>query len=201
MLKPEPVDRPAGHGSPPARVIVCSGHMIDAPGRKEPRFPASKEQLVRSSMGELLRRWDVGSHDVGICGGARGADIIFAEECLTLATRVILLIALPEEEFLARSVRLPGSDWEARYRALRTRCETHFQHEERGNRYGDVDVFSRNNIWCLETAYAMVPAEYVYGLLVWDEQPTGDGPGGTSDFATRVRARAGKLAIVNPTRM
>ena len=183
------------------RAFICSGHMIDTPGRKKPRFPPSKEQPVRTSMAQLLRRWGVGAHDVAICGGARGADIIFAEECLKLATRVVLLIALPEEEFLARSVRLPASDWETRYRALRDRCETHFQHEEWADRHPDVDVFSRNNIWCLEKAYAMVSPENVFGLLVWDERPTGDGPGGTSDFANRIRARGGKVAIVNPTRL
>jgi hypothetical protein len=185
----------------PTRVFICSGHMIDAPARGKPRFPPSKVRAVRASIAGLLRRWDVGAHDVGICGGARGADIIFAEECLKLATRVVLLIALPEEEFVARSVRLPGSDWEARYRALRTRCETHFQHEEWGDRHRDIDVFSRNNIWCLEMAYAMVSAERVYGVLVWDERLAGDGPGGTSDFASRIRARGGQVAIVNPTRL
>jgi hypothetical protein len=175
--------------------------MVDAPGRKAPRFPPSKERAVQASITEQLRRWGVGPQDIGICGGARGADIIFAEECLKLVASVILLIALPEEEFLARSVRLPESDWEARYRALRARCETHFQHEEWGDRYLDLDVFSRNNIWCLELAYSMVSAENVYGLLVWDERRAGDGPGGTSDFATRVRARGGHVAIVNPTRL
>lgn len=172
--------------------------MIDAPGRKQPRFPSSKEPVVRASIAEQLRRWGTGAGDVGICGGARGADILFAEECIARGARMVLLVALPEEEFLERSVRLPGSDWETRYRALRATCETHFQHEEWRDRHPELDVFSRNNLWCIEMAAELVRPESIHALLVWDELPTGDGPGGTSDFARRIRARGGDIAIINP---
>jgi len=183
------------------RVFVCSGHMIDAPGRKAPRFPTHKEHAVRALIARQLARWSCGPEDVGICGGARGADILFAEECIRRGTRVLLLIPLPEEEFLERSVRLPGSDWEARYRALRARCETHFQHEEWSGRYPELDAFSRNNLWCIEMAASLAAPESIHALLVWDEQATGDGPGGTSDFAARTRKRGGHVAIINPTRL
>ena len=182
----------------PRNVFICSGHMIDAPGRKQPRFPSSKEPVVRASIAEQLRRWGTGAGDVGICGGARGADILFAEECIARGARMVLLVALPEEEFLERSVRLPGSDWETRYRALRATCETHFQHEEWRDRHPELDVFSRNNLWCIEMAAELVRPESIHALLVWDELPTGDGPGGTSDFARRIRARGGDIAIINP---
>jgi hypothetical protein len=185
----------------PARAIVGSGHMIDVPGRKEPRFPPSKEAAIRLSIAQQLQRWNVGAQDVGICGAARGADILFAEECLKRGARVLLLIPLPEEEFIQRSVRLPGSDWEARYRALRARCETRFQHETLGPPAPDENVFARNNVWCLDTARSLVSPDHVNGLLVWDEKPTGDGPGGTSDFAARVRRYGGEVVIVNPTRL
>ena len=42
----------------------------------------------------------------------------------------------------------------------------------------------------------------LYGLLVWDEKPVGDGPGGTSDFAARVKQLGGHLApIINATKL
>ena len=41
----------------------------------------------------------------------------------------------------------------------------------------------------------------LYALLVWDEKPTGDGPGGTADCATRVKRLGGRIAIVNPKRL
>ena len=39
----------------------------------------------------------------------------------------------------------------------------------------------------------------LHAILVWDEKPSGDGPGGTADFAARVRGLGGLLRIVNPT--
>jgi hypothetical protein len=39
----------------------------------------------------------------------------------------------------------------------------------------------------------------IRALLVWDQKPTGDGPGGTSDFEANVRDLGGLIAIINPT--
>jgi hypothetical protein len=38
----------------------------------------------------------------------------------------------------------------------------------------------------------------LFAVLVWDERETGDGPGGTSDFASRIRSSGAHLAIINP---
>ena len=154
---------------------------------------------MRLRIAEQLAQWSVGARDTGICGGARGADILFAEECAKRGARVILLIPLPEDEFLEESVRLPASDWEARYRSLRARCETHFQNEEWRDRHPGLDVFSRNNLWCIEKARSLAAPGDIRALLVWDERPSGDGPGGTSDFAAGIAKIGGSVAIVNPT--
>jgi hypothetical protein len=175
--------------------------MIDAPGRKEARFPPAKEGLVRHELAGQLANWQAGADDLAICGGACGADILFAEACLQRGARVLLLIALPEAAFLTRSVAFADADWEARYRALRTRCETRFQHEVLGPPAQGEDVFARNNLWCLEVARSLVPLRSVHALLVWDEMPAGDGPGGTFDFAARVAEGGGGVTVINPTRL
>jgi hypothetical protein len=185
----------------PRDVLLCSGHMIDAPGRKKARFPARKEEAVRRRIAEQLARWDAGARDMGICGGACGADILFAEACLERGARVLLLIALPEPAFLEKSVAFADADWEARYRALRARCETRFQHEVLGPPAPGEDVFERNNLWCLDTAQALVPPDRVRAILVWDEKPAGDGPGGTADFAARVAKGGGRVSVINPTKL
>jgi hypothetical protein len=41
----------------------------------------------------------------------------------------------------------------------------------------------------------------LFSVLVWDEEPTGDGPGGTSDFAERVRDLGGVVEVINPTKL
>jgi hypothetical protein len=175
--------------------------MIDAPGRKEPRFPPHKEGAVRLRIAQQLARWNAGTQGLGICSGACGADILFAEACLERGARVLLLIPLPEDVFLERSVRFADADWEARYRALRAKCETRFQHEALGAIAEDEDAFERNNLWCLNTAYALVPPDRVDTILVWDEKPAGDGLGGTSHFASRVAEAGGRVSIINPTRL
>jgi hypothetical protein len=172
--------------------------MIDAPGRKVTRFPAAKEARVRALIAEQLGAWRAGKDDLALSGGARGADMLFAEECLQRGTPVRLLVALPDAEFVERSVRVPGTDYEARYRALRKHCETRFQHEELGPLPDGIDVFSRNNIWMIDAARALAEPQQIYALLVWDEKPTGDGAGGTSDFVTRIRGAGGHIVIINP---
>ena len=99
------------------KVAVFSGHMIDTPALDRPgeRFPPRKEDAVRERIATQLEKWEVGAGDLAICGGARGADILFAELCADRGAEVWLFLALPESEFLDESVRLPDSDWEQRF--------------------------------------------------------------------------------------
>lgn len=175
--------------------------MIDAPDRKEPRFPPAKEGPVRRKIAGQLADWRAGAGDLGISGGACGADILFAEGCLERGVRVLLLIALPEDAFLKKSVAFAGADWEARYRALRARCETRFQHEVLGPTARGEDAFERNNRWRLDVARELVLPERIRALLVWDERHAGDGPGGTADFAARVAESGGGVTVINPTKL
>ena len=187
------------------KILIASGHMIDKPDRSEERFPARKEGVVREHIARQLEQWSVGEGDLAICGGARGADILCAELCADRGAEVWLFLALPEDEFLEASVRLPDSDWETRFYTLRAResVKTFQQLERLKSPPNDASVFARNNIWMINTARVEAnDPKNLYAVLVWDEKPTGDGPGGTSDFASRVRRLGGHLApIVNPTQL
>jgi len=48
----------------PRKVLLFSGHMIDAPGRKEMRFPADKEPTAADAIARTLDEIDVGSNDL-----------------------------------------------------------------------------------------------------------------------------------------
>ena len=185
------------------KVVVCSGHMIDLPDRPKPRFPPGKEGRVRARLAQQLESWGIGANDVAICGGARGSDILFAELCLERGAQVRLLIALPEQEFLRESVQLPDSDWEQRYFALRQHphVETCFQDEHLGDLPPETSPFARNNLWIINTAHAEAAPGNLYAVLVWDAQPTGDGPGGTSHFVEAIQHLGGHLAVINPTEL
>ena len=69
-------------GAMPGTVLLFSGHMIDAPGRKQPRFPADKESIARDAIVDTLTQAGAGPGDLAICGAACGGDLIFAEACL-----------------------------------------------------------------------------------------------------------------------
>jgi len=177
--------------------VVISGHLIDSPGRTPPRFPAQAERPVRQAMDHILAGRNIGQRDLAITAGARGADIIGAELCLARDATVWLLLPLPEPEFLERSVRLPGSDWETRFHALARRCTVRYQQDELGPPGPGESPFARNNQWCLDLGRAAVPDERLFGLVVWDERSTGRG-GGASDFAAQAAGRGIPVEIVNP---
>jgi hypothetical protein len=194
-------------GSQFRRVVVCSGHMLDQPDRPNPRFPPSKAAIVRDCIADQLNHWEIGAGDLAICGGAQGTDILFAECCVALGAQVYLLIALPEAEFLRRSVHLEGADWENRYFELSRHCNISKYFQEDFFKYFSElltaidNVFARNNLWMINIALEQTDAEGLFAILVWDERETGDGPGGTSDFAARIHEAQGEVAIINPTKL
>ncbi|HEX8117656.1 MAG TPA: tetratricopeptide repeat-containing protein [Pyrinomonadaceae bacterium] len=190
------------------KVVVASGHMTDAPDRvakgRAERFPEGKVGAVREAVAKQLDKWGVGAGDLAICGGARGADLIFAELCAELGAQVWLFLPLPEGDFLEESVRSPRTDWAERFYALKARdsVKTFSQQERLKSPPRGASPFARNNLWMINTARVEADEpKNLYAVLVWDEKPTGDGPGGTSDFAARVKRLGGHLCdpIINPT--
>ena len=193
------------------KVIISSGHLTDKPDRPTPRFPESKVGIVWDHVNRQLAAWEVGPGDLAICGGARGSDIIFAELCANRGAEVWLFISLDEEDFLEQSVRVKGTDWEQRFIALRKRkgVKTIMQNERAAASHPSDSAasavsspFARANVWMIETGRAQASSpDHLYAILVWDEKPAGDGPGGTADFAARVKKAGGHVAVINPTKL
>src|SRR6478735_9361271 len=92
------------------KVVVASGHMVDTPDRARPRFPPDQVDRVTREARAVLARWSVGPETTLVTQGARGADIIVAEEALTRGARVVLCLAASVDEFERESVALPDSD-------------------------------------------------------------------------------------------
>jgi tetratricopeptide (TPR) repeat protein len=188
-----------------SKVITFSGHMIDTPQRPTERFPPRKEGAVRERMANQLETWKIGPGHLAICGGARGGDILFAELCVERGAEVWIFLALSQNEFLEESVRLPDTTWEDRFFALKDRAnvKTFSQIERLKAPPKGTSVFARNNLWMVNTARVEAnDPKNLYAILVWDEKPTGDGPGGTSDFERRVKQLGGRVApIINPLKL
>jgi len=132
-----------------------------------------------------------------ITGGARGADLIVAEQALARGAKVVVCLALPQEEFERRSVELPDSDWVDRFRRILKAADVRHLAEHAGAISGD-DVFAAANHWMVEVATAIDPKPHA--VVVWDGKQA-DGPGGTRDLVQRldVTRPDPRICVIDPT--
>jgi len=161
----------------PRNVLLFSGHMIDAPGRKQPRFPADKELMARDAIVDTLTQVGTGPGDLAICGGACGGDLIFAEACLARGAGLELYLPFDQPTFLAESVDFAGANWHDRFLAAASKATMHVAPAELGPLRPGEEPYERNNRWMLESAARFGPEKIVF-ICLWDGQG-GDGPGGT----------------------
>jgi patatin-like phospholipase len=177
-----------------ATVVVVTGHMIDAPDRPDPRFPPDQVRRVTAEAAAALERWGVGPGTTVVTGGARGADIIVAELAHKRGATVQLVLALPAEEFVRRSVDLPETDWTTRFREV---LENAGDCEVIGPPHDD-GVFARANARIIELAREIDPAPHA--VVVWNGRE-GDGPGGTRDFVARLGHTGPdeRVRVIDPT--
>ena len=108
------VTRPESRWTP-GQVFLFSGHMIDAPDRKEPRFPADKEAVAAKAIAEKLDALGAGPQDLALCGGACGGDLLFAEACLARGLKLELRIPFDEPTFIQKSVAFAPGNWTDRF--------------------------------------------------------------------------------------
>jgi hypothetical protein len=164
-------------GAIPRNVLLFSGHMIDAPRRKQPRFPVDKESIARDAIVDTLTKVGTGPRDLAICGGACGGDLIFAEACLARGTGLELYLPFDQPTFLAESVDFADANWHDRFLAAASKAMMHVAPAELGPLRPGEGPYQRNNIWMLESAARFGPEKIVF-ICLWDGQG-GDGPGGT----------------------
>ena len=94
----------------PRKVFLFSGHMIDAPDRKVPRFPPEEEPLASDAIRRRLSYLGAGPKDLAICGGACGGDLLFAEAALAEGAPLEMYLPFDEPTFVVRSVDFAGGD-------------------------------------------------------------------------------------------
>lgn len=171
----------------PRRVVLFSGHRVDAPGRVPPRFPPGKVSVAGNAIEQALRDLDVGAPDLGLTQGSSGGDLLFAEACVRLGVRVGLMQPAPESRFIEESVRTSsdGADWVGRYLAIRAAlCEPPRALPDAADA-SRADRFERCNRWLLETALGW-GRERACFMCLWDGA-RGDEPGGTAHLVDEVR--------------
>jgi hypothetical protein len=180
-------DKPAAL---PVRVILFTGHMLDAPGRDKDkaRFPntpeavAAARKMIETAVKEEMN--EDGGVAFGIAGGACGSDILFHEVCNALNIPTQLLLALPEAQFQAESVNRGGVDWVMRYQQLCQRVTPRVLADSKdlprwlSGRRG-YDIWQRNNLWMMFNALA-TQARNLTLIALYNREKDPDGPGGTA---------------------
>lgn len=193
-----------GPGTKPPHVLLFTGHRIDTPTRKKPRFPASKEEdarvAIRDKVSSELER--VGGEVVGIAGGASGGDIIFHEVCAELNIPTTLYLAMPRDEYVRESVVDVGPEWVDRFDKLYERLPRRELGKSKElprwlQSKPDYGIWQRNNLWTLYNAMAL-GSRHVTLIALWDGD-AGDGRGGTQDMVNKAVERGAKTIIL-PTK-
>lgn len=175
----------------PRKVFLFSGHMVDAPGRKQPRFPPAQEPVAAQAIGQCLAALEAGPQDLAICGGACGGDLLFAEAALARGTPLELYLPFDASTFVVESVDFAGGDWPARFaEATRRAVAVHVLPRERGPLPAGADPYEANNLWMLEAA-GRHGSERVDFVCLWNGQG-GDGPGGTQHLMQEVQRHQGR---------
>jgi class 3 adenylate cyclase/tetratricopeptide (TPR) repeat protein len=164
---------------PIPKLVVFSGHMIDAPDRRTPRFPPAKEGEVRELLDKQLAAMNAG---IGFASAASGSDILFLEAMLARDGTVHLVLPWPAEEFVKTSVDIAGDGrWVGRFHKVLERAasirilgELYMPGSATGFEYCNLAMNGLARVFARSLDLEITP------LAVWDGYA--GAPGGTGSF-------------------
>jgi class 3 adenylate cyclase len=177
-------------------VLVYTGHMIDPPGREEPRFPLhmveAVRSMIRSKIEELRPAAAYGS-------AACGADILCLEVVRELGGELHIVLPFPADDFRSESVEVGGQgDWGERFERLLD-CATEVMVISEKPPPSGVSTFEYANL--VMTGLARLRSQVLdtslHGLAIWDGSSAGD-VGGTSSVVDMWRRYGVSTEQVNP---
>jgi hypothetical protein len=176
--------------------ILFTGHMIDEKEREEPRFPASKEMVVRAEILKQLIKEKATTKKVliGIAGGACGGDILFHELCEEIGIPTEMYLAFPVEEFKKRSVSFAGKEWGVRFDRLTKKIPVHILPVEKRNN-AQNNIWAMANLWMLDHALELEGKNMTL-IALWNGKG-GDGNGGTEHMINTAKNKGAKINFIN----
>ena len=125
--------------------------MIDAPGRKDRRFPNDQKyiDIATKAIARKLDEIGASKDDIALCGGACGGDLLFAESCLERGMHLEIRIPFTEPTFLRKSVTFAGDVWQDRFYKVKNNSNTklYVMPDEIGEAPKGIDAYARNNLW------------------------------------------------------
>lgn len=161
-------------------VLVYTGHMIDAPGRAQPRFEPRMEDAVRNDIRSRIEAMaPVASYGSAACG----ADILCLECVRELGGEMHIVLPFPVEQFIETSVDLRGDvSWTRRFERLLEDADEVLVIGEKPPA-GEASTYEYANL--IMTGLARLRAQMLdtnlQGVAVWDGQESGE-PGGTASM-------------------
>lgn len=174
---------------------LFGGLMVDRPGRDTARFPPRLVQAAGGAIGAALD--GIGAVSRGVCGGACGGDLLFAEACLARGVPVAVRIPFPVAGFVETSVAFAGGDWVERFHAVvgDPDVDLAVMTDRVGTGPDGGDPFERCNRWLLHEARVAGPPALV---VLWDGA-AGAGPGGTEHLYRISREGALSVTVIDPS--
>jgi class 3 adenylate cyclase/tetratricopeptide (TPR) repeat protein len=178
---------------PIPKLVVFSGHMIDAPDRRTPRFPAEKEGEVKALLEKQLAAMNAG---IGFSSAASGSDILFLEAMIARGGTIHLVLPWPAEEFVKTSVAVGGNEaWVDRFERVLSRAasirilgQLYMPGSATGFEYCNLAMNGLARIFARSLDLEITP------LAVWDGY-TG-APGGTGSFVRYWRNHGAQVKVI-----
>lgn len=176
------------------RVLLFTGHRVDAPNRPTPRFPAAREKQARQMIWEAITQEQAKANGkmLGIAGAASGGDILFHEVCEELGIPSQMYLVLPKSDYVKASVAEGGATWVERFNRLYDKLKPKTLGDSEAlprwlRMKPDYSIWQRSNLWMLHHAL-YISQDHLTLIALWNGS-TGDGPGGTADMVQRAQNR------------
>ncbi|MFZ2406426.1 MAG: hypothetical protein WAW41_14920 [Methylobacter sp.] len=181
----------------PRHVLLFSGHMIDAPSRIKPRFPAEYEPIAAQKITATLEQISAGFLDLGMTQGACGGDLLFSEACLQRGVKLQLLQPFDEATFIKESVIPVDANWLQRYQRITNKLEIppSAAPQALGVLPSTMNAYERCNLWLLASALAYGSEKLIF-ICLWDGNDV-DEPGGTAHMVREVEKQNGQVIWLN----
>jgi class 3 adenylate cyclase/tetratricopeptide (TPR) repeat protein len=178
---------------PIPKLVVFSGHMIDAPDRRIPRFPLEKEGEIKALLERQLAAMNAG---IGFSSAASGSDILFLEAMLSRGGVIHLVLPWPAEEFVKTSVAIAGEGgWVERFHkvldqaaSIRVLGQLYMPGSATGFEYCNLAMNGLARIFARSLDLEITP------LAIWDGYS--GAPGGTGSFVRYWRNRGTPVKVV-----
>ncbi len=179
--------------------VACfTGHRLDEPGRRSPRFPRDRVATVASRIRKAL---DEANIHFGFSSAASGADILFIEQLLLRGGEPTVFLPFVAKEFVESSV---GVEWHERFEAIMARPQVTI-HVIGGSRPTDQTLEAAAYARC----NAGILAAAVEAGRLYDETPVliavlrkGAGEkkaGGTGEAVRQWEGQlSGQVVLINP---